>query len=488
MKILVYIFLVLVTTTEIRTEDSDTESKELNHNQTLSSSTSKLDENLRKALLRALTELENEDKTLEVDRDQIIERAHASSVSIFANSGSVSSSTFAPLSTSTIRPQLENDQEATTEKTHVLFQKSTAVNQKTITTIESDNEIDNEQILTSASNSFADQYSKPALNEKVVRSNVNSIDKNEKSTRVPPTTTTTTTSLPPTSTEENEAKVEDVQFFSAPLVAAFTVHQDELGLPKSIEPIYKLINPTKVAQKNEQKVEEQNQNELLEKQQTQFLHQNELRKGLQSQQNGIQSVQSRQKQTSGNEIQPQNGLQSQFISQNNLQSRQKGLSQNNHISSHNELQPNHKIVNNLQQFGQQNDLHSKLSAQELEIQRLNLNLKQQQQINQQQQQALFSTQHQQALLSNQQRLNTKETPFLPIINPVQQSTIQQIPNREAELFKQKHLPCHSFQVYPLTQFWKQVNCPQMVRYFPSKVPVIFMLPLSKHLTFNSTIL
>nr|CAI5827985.1 unnamed protein product [Callosobruchus analis] len=414
MKILVYIFLLLFTATEIRMKDI--EPKETSTSQTLSSNASKLDENLRKALLRALTELENEDKTLEVDRDQIIEKAHASSVSIFANSGSVSSSTFAPLSTSTIKPHPKDIEETATAKTHVLFQKSTAVNQKTITTVESDNEIDNEQILTSASNSFADQYSKPALDEKVVRINVNSIDKNEKFTKVSSTTTTTTTS-PPTSTEENEAKVEDVQFFSAPLVAAFTVHQDELGLPKSIEPIYKLINPTKVAQKNEQKVQEQNQNELLENQQTQYLNQNQL----QNQQTEIQSqkfsIQSRQKESSGNEIQSQNSLQSQFVPQTDLQSRQKELSQNNHIASPNELQPNRKAVSNLQQFGQQNDLHSKLSAQEFEIQRLNLNLKQQQQINQQQQQALFSTQQQQALLSSQQRFNAKETPFLPIINP-----------------------------------------------------------------------
>lgn len=33
--------------------------------------------------------------------------------------------------------------------------------------------------------------------------------------------------------------MEDVQFFSAPLVAAFTVHQDERGVPKSVVPIYK---------------------------------------------------------------------------------------------------------------------------------------------------------------------------------------------------------------------------------------------------------
>ncbi|KAH1005366.1 hypothetical protein HUJ04_006366 [Dendroctonus ponderosae] len=44
------------------------------------------------------------------------------------------------------------------------------------------------------------------------------------------------------STEENEAKVEQVQFFSAPLVAAFTVHQDETGHPNKVEPIYKNDN------------------------------------------------------------------------------------------------------------------------------------------------------------------------------------------------------------------------------------------------------
>ncbi|KAF5305957.1 hypothetical protein FQA39_LY09113 [Lamprigera yunnana] len=47
------------------------------------------------------------------------------------------------------------------------------------------------------------------------------------------------TSSVSSTTEESEAKVEDLQFFAAPLVAAFTVHQDELGIPKSVEPIFK---------------------------------------------------------------------------------------------------------------------------------------------------------------------------------------------------------------------------------------------------------
>nr|CAI5821204.1 unnamed protein product [Callosobruchus analis] len=303
----------------------------------------------------------------------------------FANSGSVSSSTFAPLSTSTIKPHPKDIEETATAKTHVLFQKSTAVNQKTITTVESDNEIDNEQILTSASNSFADQYSKPALDEKVVRINVNSIDKNENLRR---------------SRRQQRRRRLHLQR-----------RQKKMKLSRG--------------RKNHQE--------------TKYSH--------------------------------RIVFQSQFVPQTDLQSRQKELSQNNHIASPNELQPNRKAVSNLQQFGQQNDLHSKLSAQEFEIQRLNLNLKQQQQINQQQQQALFSTQQQQALLSNQQRLNAKETPFLPIINPVQQPIVQQVPNREAELFKQKTpsvslLPSLSFD--PILEAGK---LPTNAQILPSKDPV-----------------
>ncbi|KAB0800503.1 hypothetical protein PPYR_06243 [Photinus pyralis] len=72
---------------------------------------------------------------------------------------------------------------------------------------------------------------------------------------------TTTTPVITTSTEENEAKVESLQFFSAPLVAAFTVHQDALGVPKSVEPILKDESLTTITEKE---LEEKRLKELEE--------------------------------------------------------------------------------------------------------------------------------------------------------------------------------------------------------------------------------
>ncbi|CAG9795070.1 unnamed protein product [Diatraea saccharalis] len=60
------------------------------------------------------------------------------------------------------------------------------------------------------------------------------------------TTTTTTTTPKPTHNEDGENIEEvdkkDVQVFQAPLVAAFTVHQDAQGLPKKVIPIYQQTN------------------------------------------------------------------------------------------------------------------------------------------------------------------------------------------------------------------------------------------------------
>ncbi|XP_050343329.1 putative uncharacterized protein DDB_G0271606 [Nymphalis io] len=59
-------------------------------------------------------------------------------------------------------------------------------------------------------------------------------------------TTTTTTTPKPTHNEDGEnieeVSKKDVQVFQAPLVAAFTVHQDAHGIPKKVIPIYQQTN------------------------------------------------------------------------------------------------------------------------------------------------------------------------------------------------------------------------------------------------------
>lgn len=84
-----------------------------------------------------------------------------------------------------------------------------------------------------------------------------------------PTTTTTTTEAPVTNADgENIEKVNDVQIHQAPLVAAFTVQQDAQGLPKSVQPIFKqLIEPQQQNNNAQQQNFQQKQNQLQQNQQ-----------------------------------------------------------------------------------------------------------------------------------------------------------------------------------------------------------------------------
>lgn len=190
----------------------------------LTQSTADLDVNLKKALLKALAELENEERTNKnnsdtkiIKDDRVFEKASASAVNFIASPSptSTTSTTPIPISTSSQNP--------------VIVQKSDSVQQHTVFSFEPLIRDDKEQIQTSASSSFLQNDITIGKETSKTKNSINVIS----------TTTTTTTAAPPSSTEENEAKVEDVQFFSAPLVAAFTVHQDERGLPRSVVPIFK---------------------------------------------------------------------------------------------------------------------------------------------------------------------------------------------------------------------------------------------------------
>lgn len=72
----------------------------------------------------------------------------------------------------------------------------------------------------------------------------------EKTTLSSPTPTHST----PVENGESNVKVEDVQFISAPLVAAFTVQQDEKGLPHKVIPLF----GNKLQEKKPQPIKQQN--------------------------------------------------------------------------------------------------------------------------------------------------------------------------------------------------------------------------------------
>lgn len=189
-----------------------------NEHHKLLSNSKNLDSNLRKALLKALTELENEsgNNTSNFKNSDTVEKASASAISIFQRDNSE-----AKVEKTTETP--EEDQ-----KQIVVIQKSNGLQHRPITTFIPSNT--NENFITSASHN----YNFPR-NRIVNQKSIPTTEKIEDLTSPSPTMETPTT-------EENEGKAEEVQFFSAPLVAAFTVHQDERGIPKSVEPIYKQSN------------------------------------------------------------------------------------------------------------------------------------------------------------------------------------------------------------------------------------------------------
>ncbi|KAJ8912291.1 hypothetical protein NQ315_017324 [Exocentrus adspersus] len=196
-----------------------------------------LNVNLRKALLKALIELENEESNendQRTDSERIVEKASASALSVFTSSEDISS-TSSNFSTNNSNIEMVED----TNLPLILFQRSQAVEHSPITEVEKeelDPFNDAEQILTSASNSFTLPNSNSLTSDVESRSiskEMSNIVKDDK-----PTSTTErniieiTTVTPTSSTEESDTKAEEVQFFTAPLVAAFTVHQDEQGIPK----------------------------------------------------------------------------------------------------------------------------------------------------------------------------------------------------------------------------------------------------------------
>lgn len=269
--------------------------KEENNNEiTPLKSPIQLDTKLRKALLRALTELENEERKIEQEDlllsdsplydadDKTVQKAPESSISVVTTS-------YLESEKNTITEATTEAKEKQTYKPIVVIQKSSGLQHKPITefVLRKDNYHDplNETIQTSASSSFNTNTidRKESIDKNSPKSNFIQSDL-KKSTpgKSSVTQKIEVTSPAPkitTSTEESEAKVEDVQFFSAPLVAAFTVHQDERGLPQSVVPIFK--SNSNQASKIEERVRLQ-QEELVRKEK---LKQEEFQRQLALQEN-----------------------------------------------------------------------------------------------------------------------------------------------------------------------------------------------------------
>ncbi|XP_011688131.1 PREDICTED: putative uncharacterized protein DDB_G0271606 isoform X2 [Wasmannia auropunctata] len=279
----------------------------------------KLDKNLRQALLRALTELEAESAEQRKDEDEkalimTVEKSFEEVVkkNLNKNIGVIPKATFSfdgfpgdeeipneeklqnssfleskryvssspsamiekashddarsyhvqnvVLPDKTTTPRIESKAEAKTPKTpagSATVSKIESITLKPITQL-------SESLTQSASNGIAGAGNNGLVVPKPTAS----------SPTVPPRNNVTSSS----SANKDRTPAEEVKIFQAPLVAAFTVQQDELGIPKSIVPIYRQLGDGQALTLQEQlefkqKLLEQQLAELQQQQiqQTQFL-------------------------------------------------------------------------------------------------------------------------------------------------------------------------------------------------------------------------
>lgn len=409
-------FIVLLALEVTLLSALEVDNKEIDNND-VSTPPVNLDGNLRRALLKALKELENEEtqKPENSDKENIFEKASASAVSVLANDNvllvsSTPTTVISKLATSTQQPL-------------VLLQKSEGEHKLTISTFEKDT--DSDQFLTSATSNFAvskQEQEKSNQNSKIISSSRNLISNENKATAH--NVDQTTVGPVKTSTEESEAKVENVQFFSAPLVAAFTVHQDELGLPNKVEQIFKpgAINEISTTVRSQEILKNEDPTKIQE----------QLR---------LKQLQLQQK---------QQDLEDEIAKLNvNVQQEQQ-LPLQQHVNFRQHFIPNPPVIStqekshvddvakfqNQLELEQRQIFQQKQKALEEEVLRANLNLKHQQQLAFQQQ---LKIQQQNFLLQQEQlRLRAIQSPSPP--NPVLSvgqsvfSTVQQLPTKEAQQF------------------------------------------------------
>lgn len=241
-------------------------------NNQLEAPTVRIDPVLRKALLKALNNLENEsdesegkDGTTEdlimttTDSEELLEE---STTSDRLNLPNVQYTAF-----TFDRNSSESEQDNTIYKTIIVPKTTLSPPKETKEVVfsepdpvnEEDIQVESVQLARSVSSNIqANDIIGNKISDKVLALSKSALT----STKAPETTTPLTTSTQPsaptstpkpsTTTEapvtnsdgENIERANDVQIHQAPLVAAFTVQQDAQGLPKSVMPIFKqLIDP-----------------------------------------------------------------------------------------------------------------------------------------------------------------------------------------------------------------------------------------------------
>lgn len=281
----------------------------------------KLDKTLRQALLKALTELETEEEHKDEDErllvsnveksfDEVVKKNLNKNMGVISkasfsfdkfpgdeetsneeklkNSSFSDSKKYVPSSSPAMTIEKANRDEARSFHVHNVI-----VPDKNPTTYSSRKESKAEQLearslktssVSSSVNKVESITFKPItqISESLAHSASNGIA--SANALVTPKPTASSLTLAPKSNattlsaNKEKAKAEEVKIFQAPLVAAFTVQQDELGIPKSVVPIYRPSGDGQALTLQEQlefkqKLLEQQLAELQQQQiqQTQFL-------------------------------------------------------------------------------------------------------------------------------------------------------------------------------------------------------------------------
>ncbi|XP_076257950.1 uncharacterized protein LOC143195002 [Rhynchophorus ferrugineus] len=212
-----------------------------------SNESSNLNTNLRSALLEALSELENDTEDNNENpysiSDANVKSVHTNNIAVYSGDTNKDDGGQSQNKEGTRKHTISNELDQLLPSRNDVKKPSLLLDPP-------------ELIESSSSNNIAETTKLKNTNQKISRGNalnaisISEFDKVSKtltSQKIDPVKgetqsrniETTTVPVIRSSTEESEAKVEQVQFFSAPLVAAFTVHQDEQGQPKKVEPIFK---------------------------------------------------------------------------------------------------------------------------------------------------------------------------------------------------------------------------------------------------------
>ncbi|XP_043469014.1 transcription activator MSS11-like isoform X2 [Leptopilina heterotoma] len=270
---LAVIFFVVIVSVVLATEDSMTETS-------ISQGTTppvKLDKTLRRALLRALTDLETEsaeqhasnnseenqtdDENFKKNERKEEENFGKSTFSFNHFSGDDETSDEEKLQNSTfieIEKFVSSDSPVTLrtiiDKPRHFIKVTNAISPANLSSKQKQDKTTELRNLKSSSPSSANEIETVTLKsttqftETLIRSESSGIvaanalvapRPTVPSPTVQPATNTSSRNAATTTKPNKEDDVEDVKIFQAPLVAAFTVQQDERGIPKSVVPIYR---------------------------------------------------------------------------------------------------------------------------------------------------------------------------------------------------------------------------------------------------------